>query len=59
MAKIVGPMLKDYKGTIHVGGDDEPDKNIFGLESLLTQEYDDVTLPQVSSRPVVMFVCIG
>ncbi|XP_044743686.1 4-coumarate--CoA ligase-like [Chrysoperla carnea] len=54
VAKIVGPMLKDYKGTIHIGGEDEPDKNIFGLESLLTQEYDDVTLPQVKPEDIAI-----
>lgn len=39
MAKAVGPQLKGYKGTVCIGGEDDPSQKIYGLESMLRSEH--------------------
>lgn len=36
----IAPKLTDYKTTICIGGDDDPAKNIKGLEKLLTAAHE-------------------
>lgn len=53
ITQIVAPQLKGYKTTICVGGEDEKDKNIHGLQSLLMGDYD-ADLPKVNSRDTAL-----
>lgn len=40
VANTVGPQLPGYRTTICVGGEDDPSKNIHGLQSLLMGGYE-------------------
>ncbi|XP_046968053.1 probable 4-coumarate--CoA ligase 1 [Vanessa cardui] len=53
VAQEVSKSLKDYKGTIWVGGDDDPAQGIHGLRSLLTADYD-ADLPTLNCEDVCL-----
>ncbi|CAK1543171.1 unnamed protein product [Leptosia nina] len=53
MASEVSKSLKDYKGTIWVGGDDDKVTGIHGLRSLLMADHD-ADLPDVDANDVCL-----
>ncbi|XP_026493886.1 probable 4-coumarate--CoA ligase 1 [Vanessa tameamea] len=53
VAQEVSKSLKDYKGTIWVGGDDDTAKGIHGLRSLLMADYD-ADLPTLNCDDVCL-----
>ncbi|CAH0400232.1 unnamed protein product [Chilo suppressalis] len=53
VAQEVSKALKDYKGTIWVGGDDDKTKGIFGLRSLVMADHK-ADLPTVNADDVCL-----
>ncbi|CAG9788381.1 unnamed protein product [Diatraea saccharalis] len=53
VAEEVSKALKDYKGTIWVGGDDDKTKGIFGLRSLLMADHS-ADLPNLNADDVCL-----
>ncbi|CAG9100979.1 unnamed protein product [Plutella xylostella] len=53
VATAVGKALKDYKGTIWVGGEDDKNEGVFGLKSLLVADHQ-ADFPDVSADDVCL-----
>ncbi|XP_038212631.1 probable 4-coumarate--CoA ligase 1 [Zerene cesonia] len=53
VALEVSKALKDYKGTIWVGGDDDKTKGVYGLRSLLMADHE-ADLPTVNADDVCL-----
>ncbi|XP_046664732.1 4-coumarate--CoA ligase-like [Homalodisca vitripennis] len=54
VSEAIGPKLKNYKGTIVVGGETDQRNRVFGFKDIVTSAKPNVLLPEVDPNEVAL-----